>query len=212
MAMVTTFSLAGLGTLYAGGVRLRTEFRLADLVTALRSITVCVILLRLFTFADSGRSLSAAQQWLIVVALALSGLSDFFDGYLARRHGSTDFGAIWDMENDVVFTFALAFLVHSRFGIGSWIMTIGVFRYIYFLLFRFPGDPARCPVGYKRFAKWVCAILVVVLITLTVPVIPIRIKIVMAIAALVLQIASFGWDMVLHLSVSPHKDPSAGAA
>ncbi len=208
-AMVAVFVLAGLAGLYAGGRSLRRGFRPADLVSSLRSLTVCAVLVWLVSIAAAGRSLEAAQRWTILALLLAAELTDLFDGVLARAHGPTRFGAIWDMENDALFTFALSFLAHVWFGLGVWVMAIGLFRYFYFLAFRFPGDPADCPRSYKQFAKWVCAILVLVLIGLTAPVLSGLSRTVIAAIALTLQTVSFGWDLVLHLA---YGKPGTGSA
>ena len=208
-AMVAAFVLTSLGGLYAGGRNLRGGFRPADLVSSLRALTVCAVLLWLVFMAAAGRSLEAAQRWAIFALLVTAELTDFLDGLIARAHGPTRFGAIWDMENDVVFTFALSFLAHAWFGLGVWVMAIGLFRYLYVLAFRFHDDPAACPRSYRRFAKWVCAILVLVLIALTAPVLSGIARTVIAAIALALQTVSFGWDLALHRA---YGRPGTGSA
>ncbi|TVQ37568.1 MAG: hypothetical protein EA384_11930 [Spirochaetaceae bacterium] len=208
-ATAALFSLLSLLVLYAGGAGLRSTFSPADPVSALRSVVAGAILIRLAVLASTGQVLDARRQWVLFGLLVLAETSDLLDGHLARRRGPTQFGAVWDMENDVVFTFALSFLAHVWFGVPAWILAIGLFRYVYFLLFRFPGDPACCPPGYKQFAKWVCAIVVIALIAMSTPVLPDQLRAYVGGIALVLQATSFGWDLSLHLLAAKTSSPPA---
>lgn len=197
-ALLAIYAPLSLATLYVGGARIRQRPRPADFVTALRSAAVSLVMLWLIVVKFAGGEFDARGQWLVFGLLVLAETSDFIDGRLARRDGPTRFGAVWDMENDVVFTFALSIMAHVWFGLEGWVVAIGLFRYAYYLLFRFPGDPAVCPGAYKLFAKWVCACVVVALIAATAPFLSTPLKNTLAAVALALQALSFGWDWKLH--------------
>ena len=198
-AIAALFVLLSLLVLYVGGAGLRSTFSPADPVSAVRSVVAGAILLRLTVLASAGQVLDARRQWVLFGLLVLAETSDLLDGHLARMRGPTQFGAAWDMENDAMFTLALSFLAHLWCEAPVWILAIGLFRYVYFLLFRFSGDPAYCPPGYKQFAKWVCAIVVIALIAMCAPVLPGQLRVYVGGTALVLQAISFGWDLCLHL-------------
>ncbi|MFP4152084.1 MAG: CDP-alcohol phosphatidyltransferase family protein [Alkalispirochaeta sp.] len=212
----------------AGGVLLASLFAFAreghplpNAITALRGAAAVVLLLWSAT-GETGASadgsgtfrgvasalaaprgngealLPTATLWTLFLVLALVEVSDFFDGRSARRFGTTGFGAVWDMENDAFFTFALSFTVWGFLGFPPFVLAIGLMRYLYFLIVRVQGDPPVHPAAYKLFAKSVAAILVVALIGAFVPVVPVKVRTVVLATALALQLISFGWDLVLH--------------
>lgn len=198
-ATAAAFGLIALTALYAGGAGVRERRQPADFVTGLRAVVVCGMLVWLSLRAAGGDAVASHGHWGILLVLAAAETSDLFDGYVARRFGTTRFGALWDMENDAFFIFALSVLVYLWFGIGGWILIVGVLRYAYVLAFRFAEEPPHVPSSYKTFAKWVCAYLAIALIAMSAPILPQTTKVLLGVAAVLLQTVSFGWDLRLQL-------------
>ena len=142
---------------------------------------------------------TSSARWLILALLTLLELTDFFDGRLARKQGPRSFGAVWDMENDALYIFALTLVGWVHVGFPFWALAIGLMRYVYFLAFRVTGDPPGCPAAYKWFAKSVAALIAVVLLVAYIPGVPeLAIRLILA-PVLALQTASFGWDLLLQI-------------
>jgi len=200
---------------FAGVVLLSTLYTIAgdghplpNALTAVRGVAGAALLLWSASFLlsaapgggnDTAAAVSPDALWIVFSVLALVEVTDFFDGRTARRFGATPFGAVWDMENDAFFTFALSFTVWGFLGFPPFVLAIGLMRYLYFLAVRVQGDPPVHPKAYKLFAKSVAAILVVALIGAFVPVVPGAVRMAALAIALALQILSFGWDLLLHI-------------
>jgi phosphatidylglycerophosphate synthase len=136
----------------------------------------------------------------VFLLLAGVGLSDFFDGFVARRIGATSFGARLDMEVDAFFMYLLAYIAHFQSGLGSWILAIGSLRYIFvFLSYFLPGNAETQSAPFKFFAKSVCALSVIALISVTAPFLPYAAKAWLNIVSLALLISSFLWEAALRL-------------
>ncbi len=193
------FGLVALTALYIGSARLRERSRPADFVTGLRALAAGGTLAWLAFYDAAGAAVSPRGHWGVLLVLAAAETSDLFDGYLARRFGATRFGALWDMENDAYFIFALSVMVYLWFGVGAWILIVGVFRYAYVLAFRFVEEPVHVPASYKTFAKWVCAYLAIALVAMSAPILQQPIKVLLGVVAVLLQTVSFGWDLRLQL-------------
>lgn len=144
-------------------------------------------------------SVSLAGRWMLVGVLVAVEISDFFDGRIARRYGATEFGAVWDMENDSVFMLALAYGAWAIHGVHPLVLAIGLMRYVYFLALRVEGDPPHAGTGYKQFARTVAAVSAVGLIATYLPSLAGWMRIAIAAPVLVLQLLSFGWDARLQL-------------
>ncbi len=151
-------------------------------------------------------SSSAGGQWILLAVLAAAEVTDLLDGRLARRLGTGAFGSIWDMENDAYFTLSLAVAVWHIERIHPFVLSIGLMRYAYFLVWRYDGDPPDYPRFYKPFAKTVAATLVVTLIASFAPILPRAVKTGALALALALQVVSFYWDHTLQRrSVAAHR-------
>lgn len=173
--------------------------RLADLLTASRGLAAVVLflwagLVDLYPLL-SGESV----RWYLLALLCAAELTDFFDGRLARSAGCRPFGAVWDMENDALFIYALVLVGSVHLGFPVWALLIGGMRYLYFLLFRITGDPPGYPTAYKWFAKSVAATIAVSLLVAYLPGIGgFGIRMILA-PVLALQLISFGWDLALQI-------------
>lgn len=161
----------------------------ANAITSVR--LVATVLLFGFLPTMDGRS------WLLVTLVAAAELSDLFDGWIARRWGGGGFGSVWDMEHDALFTWTLSIVVWQVAGVPSFVVLIGLMRYLYFMGWHFPGDPPEHPARYKLFAKTVAATLVIALIVALAPVVPRSVAAFILAGALTLQVISFGWDLLL---------------
>ena len=186
-----------LAALYLGAGDFRGGFRVANLVTTVR--TVCVVGLLVWLSGHETRAgvLDLKAQWVAFAVLVLAELSDLADGAVARRFGATPFGATWDMENDVLFSVGLSVLAHRWFGLGGWVVISSLFHPVYFLLFGFQSDPPHTPAVYKRFAKTVCALQMIALISAGAPFLPLPLASAFNAVVILMLAVSFGWDLTL---------------
>nr|MDA3951300.1 CDP-alcohol phosphatidyltransferase family protein [Spirochaeta sp.] len=176
-----------------------------NVLTGVRGGAAVLLLLAVGLGWIGGASgLSRTGAWTLFAVLALVETTDFFDGHAARRarrpaaESTPPFGALWDMENDALFTFALSYTIWIALRFPVYVLLIGWMRYLYFALARFQGDPPDYPERYKLFAKTVAASIVVVLIGAFAPILPRSVRIGAVTIVLVLQIISFSWDFLLH--------------
>ena len=102
----------------------RGRFGPANAVTAGRLILI--LLLAMFAHRLSSRVLATG----FLLALLL----DLLDGYVARQGGhASAFGARFDMEVDAVFVLVVGYLLWLRAGLGFWVLSAGLLRYVYVL-------------------------------------------------------------------------------
>jgi phosphatidylglycerophosphate synthase len=171
----------------------------ADALTGSRGVGAALLFLWAALLPQSTSLAGGGARWLLLAVLSLVEITDFFDGRLARRRGFRSFGAVWDMENDALFIFALTLVGWVHLGFPFWALAIGLMRYVYFLAFRVTGDPPGYPAAYKWFAKSVAALIAVSLLVSYVPGLPeLLIRLLLA-PVLLLQAASFGWDLLLQV-------------
>lgn len=99
--------------------RLAFQWNLPNVLTIIRMVVVPVFLVVLLTHPhNEGWRVGAAVLFIVGI------LTDFLDGYLARRNNQvTDFGKIWDSIADKALTGA-AFIGLSVLGELPWWMTI----------------------------------------------------------------------------------------
>lgn len=174
---------------------------LPNLLTAIRAVAAIGLFLTVGVadlFLGNGTGAGPIAAWTFVAILALVELSDFFDGRIARRYGPSVFGATWDMECDALFTLALSVTAHRIFGVGAFVLAIGLMRYVYVLIWRYDGDPPRFPAVFKLYAKTTAAALVVTLIATMAPVVGQRLRAGALMVVLTMQAISFGWEIALH--------------
>lgn len=145
--------------------------------------------------------------WLLVAVLGLVEVTDFLDGYTARRAAArgqhSDFGPTWDMEHDALFTLAISVALLVYYNLPVFVLAIGLMRYAYVVVCRVDGDPVVLPRAYKVFAKTVAAAIVITGITTLAPIIPDWLRLGSLAVVLGLQSLSFGWDWILQRRSRP---------
>lgn len=176
----------------AGGAAPRGHW-IPDALTAGRGVAAVAVLVMLPQVAQW----PGGMVWAVGSALAVVELTDFFDGRLARRFGPSAFGALWDMENDALFTLSLSLFVYLRYGIAPFVLLLGLMRYLYVLIWRFNSDPVTVSPAYKLFAKTTAAAIVVTLIVAVAPILPDWLRAAALAVVLGMQLVSFGWDLGL---------------
>ncbi len=164
----------------------------ANRVTVVRATLV----LALAALAPHSTIHTAPGQWWIVgVATVALGL-DSLDGLVARRTGtSTPFGARFDMELDSFLMVVLTILVWQSGQVGSWILLLGLPRYVFISAgWLWPWLEAPLPQRIRR--KTGCVAQGIALVLCLSPVVPTLAASVGALATLLLLIGSFGVDVV----------------
>ena len=77
---------------------------------------------------------------IIIILLVFTLILDGFDGYFARKYGtSSDFGAHFDMETDAFFISLLCSIIYSRSLLPVWILIPGFMRYAYVVFISIKG-------------------------------------------------------------------------
>jgi phosphatidylglycerophosphate synthase len=174
-----------------------SRFGEANQATLLRSGLVCLIG---STLLATGQQLEIGWHLagLIAVALAL----DAVDGFLARRLNlASSFGARFDMEIDALLLLILSLLVWRTGQAGAWVLTIGLMRYAFVAASWFlPGLTAPLRPSFRR--KTVCALQGIALLACLLPPLDQTMSSVIALAALVALIISFGLDIKVLLQGS----------
>ena len=75
--------------------------------------------------------LEGQVTWPVLLGLTAGVCCDLLDGYVARRFGASDEGAVLDMETDQLITLSLASLSVVTGALGVWILLVPAFRYVY---------------------------------------------------------------------------------
>ncbi|MEM6731670.1 MAG: CDP-alcohol phosphatidyltransferase family protein, partial [Myxococcota bacterium] len=199
--LLTVFAFAG-GLAVAA--RFARDWNIPNVVTSIRLGLISYVAGALVSQLD-------ATLWgLALVALALDGV----DGFLARRFGqTTDFGARFDMETDAAFILVLAALVWSRGGVGSWVLAMGLLRYL-FVALGFFWRFLRAPLPPSFVRKAVCVVQVLVLLVALFPGLDPSLGAELLMAAFALLIGSFGKDIFwlvanrAQATAPPHTPPT----
>jgi phosphatidylglycerophosphate synthase len=193
--LVAVFIATGLLAFLIGSRRIRRSFRLCDAITSVRSVLALGVLGWLFALEINQTTIGDWHAWMLTAVLIAAEISDLLDGYAARIAGPTEFGAVWDMENDVAFSLVLCFLAYTYGGLGGWIVVSALLRHGYYLTFRFQSDPVGMPSSYKIFARSACAFQMIALISAIIPVLSIQQKTGINALSIVFLLVSFGWDL-----------------
>jgi len=169
----------------------RSSISIPNTVSILRLVLV-VLAVALLSFGDG--------PYVVFILFALAGLTDFFDGLVARRLGTTPFGAKLDMELDAVLIFMLAATARLFYGQERLVLVAGLLRYGYVvLLLPFLPDPGEMPFVIRLLSKGACALAEIALIAITVPILPDGVRSLSSSTAVGLLSASFLLDAVLRL-------------
>jgi phosphatidylglycerophosphate synthase len=180
-----------MGALTAGIGRRTAGFGIANQVTLLRAGLVCMVGSALLAGGSS-----VASGW-SVAALAAAALSlDAVDGWLARRLGlASDFGARFDLEVDALLLVILALLVWQTDRVGSWVLAIGLLRYVFVLAgWLVPWLRKSLPPSRRRQA--VCVQQGITLLLCLLPPVDIMLANAMAAMALSALLVSFATDII----------------
>lgn len=203
LVVLPVFTPLSMFALYQGARRFHpdgTGARLPNMLTTSRVVVgnALLVVLALSSYIPQiGTFLRETAGFILVGALLLTELTDFFDGYAARRTRTGQFGATWDMESDSGFALALALGLRHIHGVGIYVLAIGLMKYVYALVWGFDGDPPAHPPVYKWFAKTVAAVVVTSLILGYIPSLGPGVRDAALMPVLALQLASFGWDLLL---------------
>lgn len=93
----------------------------ANWVTGVRLLTACVV-------GWFYPSLGYASLFVLGVGILLT---DFLDGYVAKKQGTTsEFGAYFDMETDAYFIALYASILYVLGFAGWWILLLGLMRFL----------------------------------------------------------------------------------
>lgn len=151
---------------------LRAGRRAADFVTIGRFCLILVGMAGLFVFR-----VERIELWFCLVF----GVSlDLVDGWVARRTGPTQEGAVLDMETDQLTTLFLALLAHDgsvRSGSESWIalaaaafLVLPALKYAFAIALRnVPEANDPKPGGDNSRGRFICAVVLVGLLVATAP-------------------------------------------
>jgi phosphatidylglycerophosphate synthase len=126
-----------------------------NLVTALRLAIVVAM--------GSLRHGAPGLEWAAAVGAIFA--LDFVDGWLARRaHGTSAFGAHFDMETDALVVLVVDLELWLRGQLGVWILTAGLLRYAYVVLIALVpprgGEMPRSSLGRNAFGALVIGLTV----------------------------------------------------
>ncbi|WP_374975397.1 CDP-alcohol phosphatidyltransferase family protein [Microbacterium trichothecenolyticum] len=165
------------------------RFGPANAVTATRSMLVGLVTALVATsFAHDVPT--ALLVTIVAVALALDGV----DGYVARRTRSeSELGGRFDMEVDAFLLLVLC--VYDARYVGWWVLAIGLLRYAFVVAgFVLPWMQQTLPPRYWR--KVVTAACGVALTVVASQLLPAAGNVLVAAAALLLVLESFGRDVI----------------
>ncbi|MBT5812322.1 MAG: CDP-alcohol phosphatidyltransferase family protein [Rhodospirillaceae bacterium] len=179
------------------------RFGHANRITWLRTTITAM----LAGFAIDASTAGAAIWWSVIgaacVALALDGL----DGFVARRRGEcTAFGARFDMETDAALILVLSVLVWQSGKTGSWVLIIGMMRYVFIAVGHvYPILTSTLPPSMRR--KLVCVGQVAGLVLCLLPVIPTQTASFVAALALAALTLSFAKDVMTLMRPETKRTP-----
>jgi len=177
-----------------GGVPAR---RVANAVTGFRLVTgVGAVAATAF-----GVLPPTTAAWAIFWALVMGEITDFLDGFIARRAGPTAFGARLDMETDAFFMLALSMIAVAWHGFPRWIIVTGLLRYAVALpFFLLPDSPF--PRSFSAFARTASATAAIALLVVVFPRSPDLLRTIGGVLAVVILALSFGWEAVLRVAAA----------
>jgi phosphatidylglycerophosphate synthase len=174
------------------GVRAHHPFDrvgLANLITGVRAVITALIA------GAIAQAPTRALTWTLVVIAILAAVLDGFDGWAARRHGtSSAFGARFDMEVDAVLILVLAVLAWRFDKAGPWVLASGLMRYGFVAAAGvWPWLDAPLPPSRRR--QTVCVVQIGVLIGTIAPIIRPPLSVLVAAGALAMLTWSFAVDV-----------------
>ena len=172
----------GGGWLYCIGGGPRTP---ADVLTLLRLLVLFAAVALLVLFH---------APLLALILFTVSLLLDLVDGWLARRHGDTEWGAVYDMEGDQAWVMGIAVGIHVLHPGLAWVLIFPALKFLQVLFLKIAGLPAIDPKpvdGNNTRARTVFAIVAGGLLLSLWPDLPAGLRTVVLLACLLLLSGSF---------------------
>ena len=153
-------------------------------------------------FLEASEMGGFSYRLLATIIFIVASLTDFFDGYLARRHNLiTDFGKIMDPLADKVLVISALVVMVSLHYIPSWMTIVIIFREFLISGIRMvvaaKGEviPASKLGKYKTTSQMIAIILMILLGNKSYPFLPNNYNIYMMIIPVILTLWS-GWEYV----------------
>ncbi|MDY6942932.1 MAG: CDP-alcohol phosphatidyltransferase family protein [Pseudomonadota bacterium] len=185
-SLVAYWAVAGIVLMGIPAHRPHDRFGWGNRITLLRAVLLCLIAGAAF--------LPRSGSWWLVLGSTLFLVLDGFDGYAARRSGTTSrFGARFDMEMDALFALVAGFLIWRMDKTGAWILLSGFLRYG-FVAFGYVLPRLRRPLPPSRFRGTLAMINAGILTGCMAPIIGPLVATVAALIGLVLVVCSFARD------------------
>ncbi len=184
----------------------------ANVVTLARLILTCLFAGFALQIAQSAVPPTPVAAWTFFAVAALAAALDGIDGPLARRQGLVSaFGSRFDMETDALLILLLSIAAHALEKAGAWVLIGGTLRYLFVVAgWLWPALARPLPPSLRRQA--ICVIQSAALTLLVTPVITSPASGLLAFAAFILLVYSFGQDVVWALrgaaSQSAHRHKS----
>ena len=169
----------------------QNRLRSADVVTAFRALAA--------GFAFVLMAFGVGGYLFPLLLMVLAEMSDFLDGYLARRAKSTAFGATWDLEIDAFFIMLLSLSAKLYVGIGAWVLICGFLRYVFVFTYLFVRPVAIKNWTLNLFMKTACVIAAISLIVANQGWLNSELRVVGAALAVVFLVISFFWELGYYL-------------
>jgi len=139
--------------------------------------------------------LNAGGYWWIIGVSTVAMVLDGVDGWVARRDGHvSSFGARFDMEVDAFLMLVLSVLVWESGKVGLWVIGIGAIRYL-FIAAGWVWPTLRSPLPQSTRRKSVCVVQGVALLVCLGPIVPPTLALLVAAAAFMALVYSFGVDV-----------------
>lgn len=170
---------------------LTRSFGAANRITLVRACMTSI----LASLIGSATQLTEKEIWILVLFAAVAFTLDGVDGWLARYfHTQSPFGAAFDLEVDALFILTLALIAWELNKVGSWVLLIGVMRYL-FLAAGWMFSTLQQPLPPNQRRRIVCLMQVGVLLFALCPVISPATASLFAMLALTLLVISFSQDI-----------------
>ena len=123
------------------------------------------------------------------------------------QHGTSEFGARFDMEVDALLIMALSILVWQHGKAGGWVLLSGLLRYAFVAAGWIDPWLAR-PLPPSRRRQTVCVVQIVALCVALAPAVPVSASTIVAATALVALAASFLVDVIWLWRARPGSQPA----
>ena len=170
---------------------LTRSFGAANRITLVRACMTSI----LASLIGSATQLTEKEIWILVLFAAVVLVLDGLDGWVARYfHTGSTFGAAFDLEVDALFILILAVITWELNKVGSWVLLIGVMRYLFVVAgWVIPALQQPLPSNQRR--RVICLIQAGVLLFALCPVISPATASLFAMLALTLLVISFSQDI-----------------